>query len=218
MKKYFCCFLSLVILFSFYGCGGSISKSEAENIIKGEFPNRDKDGVPYRTIDCYVSNVSVDFIYDLVKKGNLKLTKDEKNGGGDIVRHEYGVASETDCKGVRAIVVVQGWGFPVSDSGFRDLPLIKEYFLGVQETWRDKRQGYEGRVHATYKTKFSLTESCYALVKDTKGRLDPTQFAVKQYTNAYRDLSLSEYISKMEIGTIKSRERTFEKDSKGNWQ
>lgn len=217
MKYLFCSFLSILILLCFSGCGDYISKSEAEKIIiKQNYPHTDKDRVPYRFVEFDISDVPVSSIYGQAEKGSFKLTNEIKTVASGLIQHYNSVPSNNGCDRATAKVTMGQWGY------YQSVPLIKEYFLGVQEAWTDKRKGEEGRAYAKYKTKFSINEHCYAIIKDSGGTLHPVTFMheteIKQIVNTYNPISPSEFVSRIGNNRIITKEISFQKDSKGNWR
>ena len=213
MKKLLCFFFSLLVLSIFVGCG--ISSSDAENIIlsKNIFPYKDQNG-HFRYIKKTVKLGEHDYIELLEQKGELTLTR---------TSHNYG-ASNTGGKKDRFYA---GTKLPLLKpricygsrlkAYFENVPLIKEYFVGIKKTWKDKRKGYENRSYCEYKVKSLINSPYYDLVKDSGGKIN-TRVSGEGWKSQYKNLPINEYLRREKVGKTRVLKRSFSKDSHGNWR
>ena len=203
MKKLLCFLLLLFLGSIFVSCG--ISSGDAENIIivsRKIFTCKDQNGY-FRYIGEDLQLEERDYIELLEQNGDLTLTS-EKNDK---------FYTGTKLSMLRARIRRSS----LSKYYFENVPFIKEYFVGIKRTWKDKRKGYENRSYCEYKVKNVINKPYYDLLKDSGGKIN-TYISSHGLTDNYEDLSINRYLRHQKVGKIRILKQSFSKDSRGNWR
>ena len=98
------------------------------------------------------------------------------------------------------------------------LPMIKQYFIGIKKTWKDKRKGRETYAYCTYEVKNMINEECYKQVKNLNGHLQKKARAGDDYNYGHCIVSFGRFKTHYKIGQIQIENRTFRQNSQGNWR
>ena len=168
MKKLLCFLFSLLVLSVFVGCG--ISSSEAERIIIAKkFPNKDVKGNFYNaiTIDYLVKASAIE---QLANDGYLLLHRKKVD---QVRRPHYTLYYENPMKFNHRLVAHLYSQYYLNNTSeqhrFVQVPFLREYFVKVEKTWKDKRKGRENLAYATYRTELRVSQPYFNLLKDADG-------------------------------------------------
>ena len=234
MKRLLYSILILVMFLPCTGCG--ISSSEAEKIIIKRFSHTNSSGSfrPIRT-DIKVPNA---VIIKMIEEGELIFVGEKRSGFGSLKRTIYqgnkGLKAVIDWKytyrrgPVTRNMAIKDNGFKYSKTKFAKfgtckfvkVPLLEKHFVGITKTWKDKRKGYSDRSYVTYRTKIKVNKDKYDAIKGLNATIYTNTDVPRQRLRStyHKYVSLDRYISIIKAVTKTEHERSFRKDSQGNWR
>jgi len=202
------CIISCIIVILFCsivsGCSAAPSNSEVEYKIMKRFPDKDTKG--YYRIGTIAIHVPFGNVDKVLKNNKLKAYREnwEKSG---VLRSAYYTVSPNYNMKVSLCGVYR-------TRKFEKIPISKTYYKGIVKVWKDKREGYEGRAYATYKTEFvtdyfwvEFFSGSNAIIK----HMDPKSW--RRW-----DASVEEYIDIIRRSVKSEHKCSFRKNSEGNWK